>query len=86
MATVVNTHEAKTHLSELIRRALAGEEIVIARAGKPAVRLVAVEEERVRGRPFGSGKGKFTMSDTFFDPLPPELFEGDADSAVEKAS
>lgn len=38
-ATLVNVHEAKTHLSELLARVEAGEEIVIARAGKPVVRL-----------------------------------------------
>jgi prevent-host-death family protein len=86
MATIVNTHEAKTHLSELIRRALAGEEIVIARAGKPAVRLVAVGEDNAGGRPFGSGKGKFAMTEKFFDPLPPELFEGPIDTEVKQAS
>ena len=85
MATIVNTHEAKTHLSELIRRALAGEEIVIARAGKPAVRLVAVEDVLAGGRPFGSGKGKFTLSDTFFDPLPPDMFEGDIGTEEKRA-
>lgn len=86
MATIVNTHEAKTHLSELIRRALAGEEIVIARAGKPAVRLVAVEEGSASGRPFGSGKGKFTLTESFFDPLPSDMFEGAIDTDEKRAS
>ena len=46
----VNMHEAKTHLSELVNDALAGEEIVLARRGKPAVRLVPVEAGPSRQR------------------------------------
>jgi prevent-host-death family protein len=46
--TTVNMHEAKTHLSELVARAEAGEEIVIARSGAPAVRLVPVTQARRR--------------------------------------
>ena len=42
MTTVVNVHEAKTHLSRLLDRAAGGEEIVVARAGKPVARLVAL--------------------------------------------
>jgi prevent-host-death family protein len=48
MARVVNTHEAKTHFSQLIDRVLAGEEIIVARAGKPLVKLVPVEPPEVR--------------------------------------
>lgn len=44
MSATVNVHEAKTHLSRLIERAMAGEEITIAKAGKPQVRLVKVED------------------------------------------
>jgi prevent-host-death family protein len=42
MTTTVNTHEAKTHLSQLLARVEKGEEVVIARAGKPVARLVAI--------------------------------------------
>ena len=42
----VNIHEAKTHLSRLVERVQAGEEIVIAKAGRPAARLVPIEGER----------------------------------------
>ena len=46
----VNLHAAKTHLSRLVDEAVAGEEVVIAKAGKPMVRLVAVEDaQRRRG-------------------------------------
>ncbi len=76
----VNVHEAKTHLSKLLDDAEAGEDIVIARAGKPVVRLVPVGRE-LPGI-IGLLKGKYTLSDKFDDPLPDELldlFEGKSD-------
>ena len=77
MATV-NIHAAKTNLSKLVDRAAAGDEIVIARAGKPVARLVALAPERPR-RVLGTLDGKFTIPDNFDDPLPDDildLFEG----------
>jgi len=68
MATTVNVHEAKTHLSRLIERAEAGEEIIIAKAGKPKIRLVPVQSER--GRRPGRFAGQLTVTETFFEPLP----------------
>jgi len=65
MATV-NVHQAKTNLSRLLDRALAGEEVIIAKAGKPLARLVPVAETEPR-RP-GLAKGRVT--DAFFEPLP----------------
>ena len=76
--TVVNTHEAKTQLSRLLKRVAAGEEIVIARAGKPLAKLVPCEpplDERVAG----SARGLFRVPDDFDAPLSDdllELFEG----------
>lgn len=65
-------HEAKTQLSRLIQRALAGEEVIIAKAGKPVVRLVPIEQ--VPGqRQLGGWKGTFRMA-TDFDQTP-EGFE-----------
>lgn len=64
----VNLHEAKTHLSELVGAAAAGEEIVIAKAGKPLARLVPLEKAEPR-RP-GLAKGRVT--EAFFEPLPEE--------------
>ena len=64
----VNLHEAKTHLSELVSAAAAGEEIVIARAGKPLARLMPLEKAEPR-RP-GLAKGRVT--EAFFEPLPEE--------------
>lgn len=69
MATVT-VHEAKTNLSKLIARALAGEEVVIANRSTPKVKLVPVEEKPKRQ--FGSMKGQFKFDDSFFDPLPEE--------------
>jgi len=67
----VNIHEAKTHLSRLLERALMGEEVIIAKAGKPLVKLVAIGK---RGfRKLGSAKGEFTVPDDFNDPLPKEI-------------
>ena len=64
----VNVHEAKTQLSRLLERAHAGEEIVIAKNGKPYARLVPLEAPKAREP--GLLKGK--LEDAFFDPLPDE--------------
>jgi prevent-host-death family protein len=67
----VNIHEAKTHLSRLLRRVAAGEEITIARSGVPVARLVAVEPEKKR--PLGFARGEVWVADDFDAPLPPDL-------------
>ena len=67
---VVNVSHAKAQLSQLLARAEAGEEIVIARRGKPVARLVACKPRKKR-RP-GRLKGRVVISDDFFDPLPEE--------------
>lgn len=77
MATV-NIHEAKTNFSKLIDAVGQGEEIVIAKAGKPAARLVPVNEKKTVREP-GSLKGKIVVSDDFSAALPPDIqaiFEG----------
>jgi prevent-host-death family protein len=71
MATTVSVHEAKTHLSKLIEKVLAGEEIVIARNKEPVVRLVR-EAPPKKKRLLGAMKGEFELSDAFFEPLPDE--------------
>ena len=65
----VNIHEAKTHLSRLIERAEAGEDVIIARDNVPVVRLVVVTAPRVERR-FGAMKGKAKVTEAFFEPLP----------------
>jgi prevent-host-death family protein len=74
---MVNIHEAKTHFSKLVERAEAGEDIVIARAGKPVARLVPFRDRSGPRRP-GALKGKIRMADDF-DETPDWLldaFEG----------
>ena len=64
-------HAAKTHLSKLIKRACAGEEIIMARGKEPMVRRGPVDAP-ARGRRFGALRGRARVDDSFFEPLPPE--------------
>lgn len=66
---MVNVHEAKTQLSQLIARAEAGEEIVIARAGKPVARLVPIRQGRFEDF-FGCMRELGPLPDDFNDPDP----------------
>lgn len=61
----VNIHEAKTHLSRFVDQAAAGEEILIARAGKPVARLVALATDTREPRTLGLAKGRFTIPEDF---------------------
>jgi len=69
MGRVLNVHEAKTHLSRLLDRAAAGEEIVLAKAGKPVARLVPLATRGGRRVP-GSAKGIIVVRENFDAPLP----------------
>jgi prevent-host-death family protein len=73
----VNMHQAKTSLSRLVERALAGEEVIIARNGRPLVQLVPVRGKREPRVP-GRGRGKIWISPEFefTDSEIGELFEG----------
>jgi prevent-host-death family protein len=74
MAEIVNMHQAKSSLSRLVERALAGEDILIARNGEPLVRLVPVpraSKPRVPGR----GRGKIWIAPDCFDPMTEEELE-----------
>lgn len=68
----VNVHQAKTHLSRLLRRVARGEEVVIARAGTPVARLVSAEVVRAK-RPLGMDRGVYEVPEDFDAPLPAEL-------------
>ena len=72
----VNIHEAKTHLSKLLERIAKGEEIIIAKAGKPVARLIP--ENGIKVRTLGAMRGKFAVPEDFDEPLPAleKLFYG----------
>ncbi len=73
MATM-NIHEAKTHFSKLLRRVAAGEEILIARAGRPVARLVPVRDASLQ-RELGGYVGKVNWDGDFDAPLPREVLD-----------
>ena len=75
MATF-NIHEAKTHFSRLVDQAAAGEEVVIAKAGKPVAKLVSIKpgtDAPKPKRPLGLFEGKYKIPDDFDAPLPDDL-------------
>ncbi len=76
----VNVHDAKTQLSRLIERALAGEEVIIARAGEPAVRLTPVSGPAPRV--WGQDRGLIELSPDFDAPLSETEVEGFTDPAI----
>jgi prevent-host-death family protein len=74
MSVEVNVHEAKTHLSRLLEQALAGEDVVIKRSGRPLVRLIPVESAPFQRR-LGTAKGEFVVPDDFDAPLPDDILD-----------
>jgi prevent-host-death family protein len=68
MTIQVNIHEAKTHLSRLLEKVSAGEEVILAKSGKPVARIVSYEKQKTTPRRPGLVKGH--LDDQFFDPLP----------------
>ena len=66
--TIFNVHEAKTHFSKLLERVLRGEEVVIAKAGKPVARILPVVTNVPLRKP-GNDKGKVVIQPNFDDPL-----------------
>ena len=74
MATI-NIHNAKTHFSKILTRVNRGEEVIIAKAGKPVAKIIPIKaggSDRVPG----SAKGMLTISEEFFQPLPDNVIEG----------
>ena len=71
MPIIVNVHEAKTNLSSLLERVKEGEEIILAKAGKPYARLVPLDQNLPRVPGIVSGR----LDDSFFEPLPEEELE-----------
>ena len=74
MIEQINIHQAKTHLSRLIERSLTGEEFIIAKAGKPVVRLVPIQATRSPRR-LGVLDGQIRIPDDFNAPLPEALLD-----------
>ena len=67
MPTLVNVHDAKTRFSQLLEQAHAGQEIILAKAGKPYARMVPLATDSARRQP---GRLAGRVDDAFFDPLP----------------
>lgn len=83
-AEIVNVHAAKTHLSRLLERAEAGEEIVIGRAGKPIAKLVPYKAERPK-RTFGLLKGQIVVHGDFDadnEEIAAEFYRDDPDDPI----
>ncbi len=74
MTITVNIHEAKTHLSKLLARVAAGEEIIIAKAGKPIARLVPITTPASKRVP-GSARNKIWVAPDFEAPLPEDVIQ-----------
>jgi len=72
--STVNIHEAKTHLSALLKRVESGEEILIAKSGHPIARISPLSPSSGKRQP-GSAKGDLVISETFMDPLPPDVLK-----------
>ena len=68
MATVINIHHAKTHLSRIVDEAAAGQEVIIAKAGRQMARLVPIDS-KPRPKRFGGLKGRVKVPDNFNAPL-----------------
>lgn len=75
MSSIINIHEAKTHLSRIIDEVAAGAEVIIAKAGKPMARLTAIEAT-VRPKRLGLLKGKIKVADDFNSPLDDDVIAG----------
>ena len=75
MSETVNIYDAKTRLSQLVDRAAKGEDVVIARAGRPVARLVAYRASERKRKP-GRLRGRIRIGRGFDAPLPEHLFDG----------
>ena len=71
---IINIHDAKTHFSKILIRVNRGEEVIIAKAGKPVAKIIPIKEGGSDRVP-GSAKGMLTISDEFFKVLPDSVIE-----------
>ena len=76
MTIVRNMHAAKTELSRLVAQTLAGNTVIVAKSGRPVVKLVPWREPCETARTAGTGKGSFRVSEDFDAPLPKEVIDG----------
>ncbi len=79
--TMLNMHEAKTHLSEHVAKLKTGGRIVLCRRNRPVAEILPIAEPESQPRPVGLGKGLAEVPESFFDPLPDDLlalFDGTA--------
>lgn len=74
MTTIVNIHEAKTNFSKLVDAVMQGEEIIVAKAGKPAAKLVPITQTKPKRKP-GILKGKIRIASDFDEPLPNDILD-----------
>src|SRR5262245_10094120 len=72
---MVNIHEAKARLSEYLEAVARGERVLICKRNKPVAELTRVDEKRQRPRPVGAGPHRFTIPDSFFEPMPDEFLD-----------
>jgi prevent-host-death family protein len=72
--TTINIHEAKTHLSRYVELAASGNEVIIAKSGKPVTKLVPLDDVPAR-RKLGIFQGRLKVPDNFDAPLPNEVIE-----------
>ena len=70
----VNIHEAKTHLSAILKRVESGEEVLIAKAGKPIARVSPIPASSGKRQP-GTAKGRIAMTQNFIEPLPENILK-----------
>jgi len=78
MSKTLNLYEAKSHLSELVERAASGEEIIIAKSGRPMARLVPLAKTRKRSSAFGKNlMGVTYIAPDFYEDLPLDFLLGD---------
>lgn len=80
MSTIVNMHRAKTELSKLVAKALAGEEVIVTRSGKPVVKLVPIPQKRQIGLRV---MGNIVIHPEFYEPLPEDVLRDFEESAIE---
>jgi len=74
MTVQVNIYEAKSKLSQLINQVIAGEEIIVAKSGKPVAKIVPLEKP-IQDRKPGTAKGKIIIADDFDAPLPDDILK-----------